>query len=245
MTYKNRRTFLKAGGSIAVSGALLTTSATGNDGTRTRFLIDLEEVSRTEVPDTVEIIHDISGIDILAARGDPDDVPGATSTTPDVAVYQDGATTAGGPVQEVAATGRENKGPAWDSGAPTPTELQWDKRVQRVGDLTERPDDRRVVHDTTEGEGTRVAVVDTGVSDGHPDLADSYERQTNPKRARPPRFSWVRRGAHGSPRRGSRSDRRRGRLPWRSDHPGRTEPPVERAVDRPRLHTLSQATTIM
>ncbi|MFC7080011.1 S8 family peptidase [Halorussus caseinilyticus] len=41
-----------------------------------------------------------------------------------------------------------------------------------MGDLTENPGDGKTVQDTTKGEGSRVAVVDTGVYDGHPDLAD-------------------------------------------------------------------------
>lgn len=51
------------------------------------------------------------------------------------------------------------------------TELQWDKRDQWLGNPSERPDDRTDVHDVTKGERTRGAVVDTGVYDGHPDLA--------------------------------------------------------------------------
>jgi subtilisin family serine protease len=172
MSNHSRRTFLKAVGSAAGTAALVSGPASAGERANTRFLIDLQEVSRSEVPDDVEIIHDISQIDVLAARGDPDAVPGMSSTIPDIAIYQNDETPRNGPVQEVAETGRENKGPAWDSGAPTYTELQWDKRDQRLADLSERPDDQRVVHDTTTGEGTRVAVVDTGVYDGHPDLAD-------------------------------------------------------------------------
>ncbi|WP_115863533.1 S8 family peptidase [Halorussus litoreus] len=165
MSDHSRRTFLKAAGTAAGSAALLSGGASASGAESTRFLIDLDEVSRSEVPDDVEIVHDISQIGVLAARGDPDAVPGASSTTPDLTAYQDG------PVKEHTPSGAGEKGPAWDSGL-TNTELQWDKREQRVGDLTERPDNRRVVHDTTEGEGTRVAVVDSGVYDGHPDLAD-------------------------------------------------------------------------
>ena len=166
MSDHTRRRYLKTVGSAATSVALLSGSAGADSSTSKRFLIDLEEVSRSEIPNNVEIIHDISQIGILAARGDPNAVPGTSSTIPDLAVHQNG------PVKERNATGREDKGPAWDSGPPTKTELQWDKREQRVGGLTERPDNRRMVHDTTEGEGTRVAVVDTGVYDGHPDLKD-------------------------------------------------------------------------
>jgi subtilisin family serine protease len=172
MAEHSRRRFIKGAG-LAVGGLTLGTGpvSAGSDENQ-RFLVDLREVDRSDVPDDAEIIHDIDEIDVLAARGDPSAVPGEASTAPDVAVYQNGEGPTGGPVHEVDATGRENNGPAWDSGAPTYTELQWDKRDQRVADLSERPDNQRVVHDTTKGEGTRVAVVDTGVYDGHPDLTD-------------------------------------------------------------------------
>jgi subtilisin family serine protease len=173
MTDHSRRTFLKAVGGAVGSAALLSGSASadGSDAPDRRFLVDLREVSRSELPDDVEIIHDISEIDVLAARGNPDAVPGSASTVADLAVYQHDATPEGGPVAEHSATGRTNNGPAWDSGEPTNTELQWDKRAQRVGDLTENPGDGRTVQDTTTGEETRVAVIDSGVYDGHPDLA--------------------------------------------------------------------------
>jgi subtilisin family serine protease len=177
MVETNRRAFLTVSGTV-LGGIAAGATVTGAE-TSTRFLIDLREVDRGDVPDDVEIIHDLDRIDVLAARGDPEAIPGAASTIPDVAVYQDGISPTGGPVQEVAATGRENKGPAWDSGAPTYTELQWDKREQRVGDLTERPDNQRVVHDTTKGEDARIAIVDTGVYDDHPDLAVNGDLSEN------------------------------------------------------------------
>ncbi|WP_128478424.1 S8 family peptidase [Halorussus pelagicus] len=172
MSDHSRRTFLKAAGGAVGSAALLTGSASadGSSGPDRRFLVDLREVSRSEVPDDVEIIHDISEIDVLAARGDPGAVPGSASTVADLAVYQHDATPEGGPAKEHSGKGRGSKGPAWDSGEPTNTELQWDKRAQRVGDLTENPGNGRTVQDTATGEGTRVAVIDSGVYD-HPDLA--------------------------------------------------------------------------
>nr|WP_245547733.1 S8/S53 family peptidase [Halovivax ruber] len=116
------------------------------------------------MPADVEIVHDISEVGLLAARGDPDSVPGAASTIPDVAVYQD----------EVADLAMEAPGPHAAShnhdGPATITELQWDKRVQDVADLTDKPGEGRTVHETTRGKGSRIAVVDSGVYDGHPDL---------------------------------------------------------------------------
>ena len=175
MSDNSRRAFLRAVGGAVGSAALVsgTGSASESGGTDARFLVDLREVSRSEVPDSVEVVHDISEIDLLAARGDPDDVPGSASTTPDVTVYRDDRPRDGGPAKERAGKGPASNGPAWDSGAPTNTELQWDKRDQRLGDLTENPGNGRTVQDTTKGEGTRVAVIDSGVYDGHPDLADA------------------------------------------------------------------------
>jgi subtilisin family serine protease len=145
-------------------------AADGSGATNTRFFIDLREVSRSEVPEDVEIVHDIPEIDVLAASGDPEAVPSTSSTTPDMTVYQHDETPQGGPVKERDAKPQGSNGPAWDSGAPTNTELQWDKRAQRVGDLTENPGNGRTVQDTTKGDGSRIAVIDSGVYDGHPDL---------------------------------------------------------------------------
>jgi len=172
MTDHSRRRFLKATGTALGSATLVSgaAAADGNGATNTRFLVDLREVSRSEVPEDVEIIHDIPEIDVLAARGDPEAVPGSASTTLDMAVYQHDQTPESGPAAERNVKPRGTNGPAWDSGAPTNTELQWDKRAQRVGDLTENPGQGRTVQDTTEGEGSRVAVIDSGVYDGHPDL---------------------------------------------------------------------------
>jgi len=190
----NRRSLLKGLGTV---GASLTipglASASDGGGESGRFLIDLQEVSRDAIPDDVEIIHDISEIDLLAARGDPSVVPGASSTVPDVSVQLDG------PVKEHTPNSPDGKGPAWDTGEVTNTELQWDKRDQRVGDLTDRPDSQQVVHDTTKGEGTRIAVVDSGVYGDHPDLADVINPELSENFTTDP-FDWRPNGAsdHGT-----------------------------------------------
>ncbi|WP_424015172.1 S8 family peptidase [Halorubrum xinjiangense] len=174
----DRRSLLKGIGAAGVATTFsgLASAESGEGPAAGRFLIDLREVDRSDVPDEVEIVHDISEIDLLAARGDPEAVPGVDSTTPDVAVYQDNTGSVPentGPPVEVDKAPDESGSPAWDEGeAPSNNELQWDKRAQRLGDLSDRPDNRRTIHDTTTGEGARVAVIDSGVSDAHPDLED-------------------------------------------------------------------------
>lgn len=163
----NRRDFLRLTGttlSAVTVGAGPTASATGDRG---RFLIDLEEVSHSDVPSDVEIIHDISEVNLLVAHGTASSVGGAAATVPDVTVYQQ----TGGPVIE-------HDGPTVNQkvqnnihdGPTMNTELQWDKRIQNVDHLIDKPGGGQFIHDTTEGAGTRVAVVDSGVYDVHPDL---------------------------------------------------------------------------
>jgi subtilisin family serine protease len=168
MVRHNRRTFLRLTGATLGAAALGAGTAAGATGENSRFLIDLQEVSRSEIPSDVEIIHDISQIDLLAARGDASSVGGAAATTPDIRVYQHDA----GPVVErdgPSANGN-SRSHNHDKGIDN-SEYQWDKRVQNVGDLTDKPGGGKFIHDTTEGANTRVAVVDTGVYDAHPDLA--------------------------------------------------------------------------
>lgn len=194
MSDQNRRTFLKAAGSAVGSAALVSGSASagGSGGSNERFIVDLQKVSRSEVPDDVEVVHDISEIDLLAARGDPEAVPGTAATMPDVAAYKNDD----GPAVE-------HSGPQADNhnfdGAATNTELQWDKRVQDLDDLTDKPGDGRAVHDTTKGEATRVAVVDTGVYDEHPDLRDAVNDELS-ENFTTDRFDWRPHGAgsHGT-----------------------------------------------
>lgn len=160
----DRRTFLKGTGA-ALGGLAFGVGGVSATTDSDRFLVDLQEVDRSDVPADVEIVHDISEIDLLAARGDADAVPGGASTMPDVVAYRDD----NGPAVE-------HDGPKADNhnfdGAATNAELQWDKRVQEVENLSDKPGGGKTVHDTTTGDGTRVAVVDTGVYDAHPDLAD-------------------------------------------------------------------------
>ncbi|WP_435125980.1 S8 family peptidase [Halobaculum sp. D14] len=199
MSRQNRRQFLKATGTALAGAAVASAPGAAASGESKRFLIDLREVDRSAVPADVEIVHDIGEIDVLAARGDPDAVPGEASTALDVSVYRhgvdadslrdpnDGAGPDDGDDEDERGGPAKEHGPATESpgeldgGPPTYNELQWDKRAQHLADLTEvegvGPDDDQsdvplpgTVHSVTRGEGARVAVLDSGIYADHPDL---------------------------------------------------------------------------
>lgn len=178
MPRSSRRTFLKGAVGVIGGSALATGSvvATG-DGETGRFLINLREVERSDVPDDVEIIHDVSAADVLVARGDQDRVGGAAATTPDVKINL---------TDDSVGAVEEHEGPRASGnsashnhdGPPSNTELQWDKREQAVStDLTDKSGSGKTIHDVTTGEGTRVAVVDSGVYDAHPDLENAVNEE--------------------------------------------------------------------
>ncbi|SEV93497.1 S8 family peptidase [Halobacterium jilantaiense] len=166
----HRRTFLKGTG-VALSGLAVGAGGASATSADERFLINLRKVDRGDVPEDVEVIHDLSAADVLVARGDQSRVGSATATAPDVKIDRSddeaGAVVdAAGPTAAGDSASHNHDGPASN------TEYQWDKREQDLsGELTDKPGGGNFVHDTATGEGTRVAVVDSGVYDDHPDLA--------------------------------------------------------------------------
>jgi subtilisin family serine protease len=169
MSKFNRRTFLQFTGA-AVGAATLGAGQVAAQESESRFFINLRDVDRSAVPDDIEIVHDLSQADVLVARGDQSRVDGTTVS--DITIDLSDDTTG-------AVASRDGPSAAGKSashnhdGAPSNSEYQWDKRVQSLNnDLTDKPGGGKSVHDTTTGEGTRIAVVDSGVDDSHPDLAD-------------------------------------------------------------------------
>nr|WP_244531541.1 S8 family peptidase [Halogranum amylolyticum] len=134
-----------------------------------RFFINLRDVDRSEIPDDVEIVHDLSQADVLVARGDQDRVDGTTVSDLTIDLSADGTGAVrshDGPSTTGEGEGHNHDGPATNS------EYQWDKREQDLAnELTDKPGGGKSIHDIATGEGTRVAVVDSGVDDSHPDLA--------------------------------------------------------------------------
>lgn len=144
----SRRSFARTvGGALGALtlGAPSAAAAASTD----RYVVDLQSTDPGTL-DGLEVVHDLSEIDIAIVRTSEDQVAGARAA-PDVDLDLDL------PVAEVDTT---------DSGAPgvddvDPSSLQWDKQAQ----------DLSAVHGTTRGEGTRVSIIDTGVLDSHPSLS--------------------------------------------------------------------------
>ncbi|MFC6797197.1 S8 family peptidase [Haladaptatus sp. DYSN1] len=195
MSDYNRRTFLKLTGAVSV-GTLGAGQVTAQEAD-SRFFINLRDVERGAVPDDIEIVHDLSQADVLVARGDQSRVDGTTVS--DITLNLSDDTT--GAVASRDGPSLDGEGASHNhDGAPKNSEYQWDKRVQNVSDeLTDQPENERSIHDTTTGEGTRVAVVDTGVDDSHPDLADVVNDDLS-ENVSEDRFDWRPNGAgsHGT-----------------------------------------------
>ncbi|QLD84284.1 S8 family serine peptidase [Natronomonas halophila] len=148
MTHHNRRTFLK------VSGAVLGGIATGSTvvaSTRTdRFIV---ETSGRKALKGLDVVHEMPGVDFAVVRGSEselEDARGVKGYAPDIEV-------------QLNEPDVNDEVPAFDAsdyeGQPGDF-LQWDKADLNVPKA----------HETTEGEGTRVAIIDTGVLETHPDL---------------------------------------------------------------------------
>ncbi|MFC5970595.1 S8 family serine peptidase [Halomarina salina] len=168
MDEHSRRRFLRLVGA-AGAGVALGTVPVAAAGERERFLIDLQEVDRSAVPGDVDIVHDLSAIDVLVAAGDPESVGGAAATAPDVALNRhddrwegdwdgdDDDHGHGGPARE---HHDDDDDEEEEPKLPDYRSLQWDKHSQEL---------EEEVHEETRGRGSRLAVIDSGVAD-HPDL---------------------------------------------------------------------------
>lgn len=163
-----RREVLQALGTGAVTNYTSSSPATAHQSLNSRYIVDLQKTSRNTLPNSTTIIHDLSEVDLLVVRGDSNRVRTKPTIIPDVKVAQGDAGTV---VEQTGPTTNAKKWHHNHDGAAKNTELQWDKRVQNIGDLTDKPGGGKFIHDKTEGKETRVAVVDDGVYDTHPDLA--------------------------------------------------------------------------
>lgn len=138
-----RRTFLKTTAVAALGTASIGQASADTVG---RFVVDRKSL-RNE--NDLEIVHDIDPVDLLVVR--------ATEST----LNDQRADYA----PDISFAAREYE-PVQRAAHPTPSaatdlyEYQWDKQDQGV----------KEAHETTRGEGTRVAIIDSGVASNHPDL---------------------------------------------------------------------------
>lgn len=149
-----RRQFLKVTGGLlgGIAVGRPVTAATSTD----RFLVDVKQTSRGDIEEAdLEIVHDLREIDLLVVTGAESDLEALNATyVPDTTYSLDL------PVDDqVPVTASATDEPGYG--------YQWDKQTQNISD----------VHDVTRGEGTRVAVIDTGVAASHPDLQHSVNEE--------------------------------------------------------------------
>ena len=152
----SRRNFVK------LSGAILGGVAFGSQVTvaqrADRFIVDTQNVQDGQLEEGVDVEHDLQKIDLAVVNGSESELGSITDDyAPDTEFELDL------PVEHVDVDdGNVDQVLPLEQSALDETyyPLQWDKQVQQIPQA----------HNITRGEGSRVAVIDTGVAAGHPDL---------------------------------------------------------------------------
>lgn len=175
MMSANRRRFLKTAG-VSLSALTIGSATTGAASTQ-RFIVDKQDFQDVQ---SVEIIHDLDPVNLLVVRTDED-----TLTNTNATYALDGRYSPRVPHSRLGRSPRVEYPPEGE----TLYEYQWDKQDQRIPE----------VHETTRGEGTRVAIIDSGIGAGHPDLqhavnADLSKNFTGDSLGAPGPYG----GAHGT-----------------------------------------------
>jgi len=148
----SRRRFLTASGTLL--GGLAAGTSVAAAESEDRFIVDVAGVDWDALTSEVEVLHDLREIDAAVVRGHSADLERVTTEfAPDTSYELDLPHEADVPAE-----------PTDESATDEPLyPFQWDKQAQGVPSA----------HEVTRGDGTRVAVIDTGVDPAHPDLADA------------------------------------------------------------------------
>ncbi|PSP73962.1 peptidase S8 and S53 subtilisin kexin sedolisin [Halobacteriales archaeon QS_3_64_16] len=143
-----RRRFLELSGTV-LGGIAVGTTVTAAERTD-RFIV---ETKGGRTPEDVEVVHEMSGVGFVVVEGSESELKRSKAVkgyAPDIEIQLDE------PEVNDDAPAAEESSPEDEPLYP----LQWDKQSQNIPEA----------HDVTQGEGTRVAIIDSGVFADHPDL---------------------------------------------------------------------------
>ncbi|NEU56350.1 S8 family serine peptidase [Halorussus sp. MSC15.2] len=146
----NRRTFLKGAG--AALGGLAFTATVSAKSVEDRYIVDLRDTAEGDL-EGLTVVHDLSQIDIAVVEGDEKALRGMRHSKDVEMRYEVD--------EEYDEEDDEGDGDEDEDGTTSRRELQWDKHSQNTGEVLEE----------TAGQGTRVAVIDSGAIPNHPDLS--------------------------------------------------------------------------
>lgn len=132
-------------------GVPLIGSATVAAGDVARFLVDRRSLRHEG---DVAVVHELDPVDLLVVEATE------TSLSDAGAEYAPDPRLPPAPFEPVQVAPLEENDDRSDDGEDGLFAYQWDKQEQRIPEA----------HETTRGEGTRIAIVDTGIATGHPDL---------------------------------------------------------------------------
>lgn len=155
MSRTNRRTFLKVSGSV-IGGIAVGTTVTAAERTD-RYIVTTRRKGKQPLSN-FDIVHEMPGVDMAVVRGSEKELKkarGVSNFAPDIEIELNE------PDANEEAPTLENVNLDDDSEGQPGDFFQWDKADLNVPEA----------HETTEGEGTRVTVIDSGVLETHPDLA--------------------------------------------------------------------------
>jgi subtilisin family serine protease len=145
MVGNTRRTFVKSIGGV-IGAAAIGGIAAGADSSK-RFIVDAK---RLRGRSGFEVVHELKPVDLLVVQATERQLETTgVDYAPDPRISP-------APFEPVQRDGVD----ATANGELTPYDYQWDKQEQRVLEA----------HEMTRGEGTRIAIIDSGIASGHPEL---------------------------------------------------------------------------